>query len=126
MFKYFNPNPVNNLVGDCTIRAISILTDQDWMTTKLEIFLESCLLYDMSSSNRVWESYLYKQGYRREIIPNSCPNCYTVKDFCEDHKRGKFLLALDKHVVAVIDGNYYDTWDSGNEIPLYYWYKIQQ
>ena len=123
MFKYSNPNPVNNLVGDCTIRAISILTDQDWMSTKIGIFIESCLLYDMSSSNRVWEQYLYDKGYRRYIVPNTCPNCYTVKDFCKDNRKGKYLLALDKHVVAVIDGDYYDTWDSGNEIPIYYWKK---
>lgn len=26
----FNPNPDANRVGDCTIRAISLATDQDW------------------------------------------------------------------------------------------------
>lgn len=36
---------------------------------------------------------------------------------------GRYLLALDQHVVAVVDGDYYDTWDSGNEIPIYYWMK---
>lgn len=28
-----------------------------------------------------------------------------------------------RDVVAVVDGDYYDAWDSGNEIPLYYWRK---
>ena len=27
------------------------------------------------------------------------------------------------HVVAVEDGNYYDIWDSGDEVPTYYWMK---
>lgn len=123
MFRYYNANPVNNLIGDCVIRAISTLTGKDWMTTKIEIFIESCLMYDMSATNRVWNRYLEKNGYTRHLIPNTCPNCYTVKDFCRDNPYGKFLLALDGHVVAVIDGDYYDTWDSGNEIPIYYWEK---
>ena len=25
------------------------------------------------------------------------------------------------NVIAVIDGDYYDSWDSGNEVPIYYW-----
>lgn len=123
MFKYYNANPVNNYVGDCVVRAISTLTGKDWMTTKIEIFIESCLMYDISTSNKVWNNYLKKQGYSRFVIPNTCPYCYTVKQFCKDHPYGKYLLALDGHVVAVIDGDYYDTWDSGNEVPIYFWKK---
>ena len=33
------------------------------------------------------------------------------------------LSCIDGHVVTVQDGKYYDTWDSGNEIPVYYWEK---
>ena len=45
----------------------------------------------------------------------------TVSDFAEDHPKGTYILALSGHVVCVKDGDYIDTWDSGNEIPLYYW-----
>ena len=57
------------------------------------------------------------------IIPNTCPDCYTIADFCNDHPYGTYILATGTHVVAVIDGDYYDTWDSGNEIPIFYWQK---
>lgn len=30
-------------------------------------------------------------------------------------------ILIDGHVVCVQDGYYYDSWDSGNEIPIYYW-----
>jgi hypothetical protein len=123
MFKQYNANPVNNHVGDCVIRAISVLTGQDWMTTKIGIFIESCLMYSTESANNVWHNYLRKLGYTRYVVPNTCPNCYTVKDFCIDHPYGKYLVALDGHVVAVINGDYYDTWDSGNEVPIYFWKK---
>ena len=48
---------------------------------------------------------------------------YTVRDFCEDNPLGTFVLAIHEHVVCVVDGDYYDSWDSGGEIPIYYWTK---
>ena len=122
-FVFFNPNPAGRFVGDCTIRAICKLTNQDWDTVYVGTSLEGFLKKDMPSGNATWGAYLRRHGYIREIVPNTCPDCYTVKDFCVDHPRGRYMLALDQHVVAVVDGDYYDTWDSGNEIPIYYWVK---
>lgn len=120
-FIRFNTNPVNNLVGDCTVRAISVLTDQSWDDTYLGLASEGFVIKDMPSSNEVWGSYLKRNGFKRTVIPDTCPNCYTVKEFCNDYPQGRFLLATGSHVIAVADGNYYDTWDSGDEIPIYYW-----
>ena len=78
---------------------------------------------DMPSSNAVWGAYLRTLGFKREAIPNTCPECYTVNDFCEDNPEGVFIVATGNHVVAVVDGDYYDTWDSGDELPIYYWRK---
>ena len=122
-FIFNNPNPAKNLVGDCVIRGISILTDKSWAYTYMEIIVQGYDMYDMPSSNEVWSAYLKSQGYSKQIIPNTCPSCYTIRDFCEDHPEGRYLLATGSHVVAVIDGNYYDTWDSGSEIPIYYFTK---
>ena len=119
-YVQYNVNPERRLVGDSVIRAISAVLDQDWDTTFLDIALEGFIMKDMPSSNEVWMSYLSKQGFERYIIPNTCPTCYTVKDFCKDHLHGTYLLATGTHVVAVINGNYFDTWDSGNEIPIFY------
>jgi hypothetical protein len=54
------------------------------------------------------------------MLPNDCPDCYTVEDFCQEHPNGTFVVATHGHVLAVIDGNYYDSWDSGQENPIYY------
>ena len=123
MFIPVNPNPENNLTGDCTIRAISIVTNQDWDTTYIGLAIEGFILKDMPSSNRSWMKYLYNHGFRRYIIPDTCPDCYTVSQFCMDNPLGTYLLATGSHVVAIIDGNYYDTWDSGQEVPIYYFKK---
>ncbi len=56
-------------------------------------------------------------------VPDTCPHCYTIRDFAYDHPFGTYLVGTGKHVVTIIDGNYYDTWDSGGEIPIYYWKK---
>ena len=120
MFIQANPNPEKRLVGDCVIRAIAILLDKSWE----EIYEDICVLgrqmYDMPPSNDVWSEYLYQKGYTRRIIPDTCPACYTVRRFCMDNRFGEYLLATGTHVVTVIDGNYYDTWDSGDEVPIYY------
>lgn len=108
-------------MGDCVIRAISLVLDQDWETTYAGIVVKGFELANMPSANHVWGAYLKSKGYKREVIPNTCPDCYTVKDFCEDHPKGRYVLCISGHVVAAIDGTYYDTWDSGNEIPLYFW-----
>jgi len=122
-FIQFNPNPSKKLVGDCVIRAISKATDQSWEDTYVSIVLRGLEMHDMPSSNSVWGSYLYNRGFRRNVIPNTCPDCYTVSDFCNEHPRGLYLLATGTHVIAVENGNYFDTWDSGNEIPVFYWRK---
>ena len=119
----FNPNPDANRVGDCTIRAISLATDQDWDSTYWDIALEGYIMKDMPSSNTVWSSVLMSKGFKRYILQDECPNCYTVNKFCSDHPTGTYVLATGTHVVAVKDGNYYDTWDSGCEIPIYYFEK---
>lgn len=119
----YNANPAGRQVGDCTVRAISKAMGREWEKTYSGLAVQGLMLADMPSANHVWGAYLKHNGFRRYIIPDSCPDCYTVKDFCRDHPKGMYILAIDGHVVAVQDGNYYDTWDSGNEIPIYYWQK---
>lgn len=123
MFVYLNLNPENKIVGDCTIRAISLAMDQDWTDTYADLTMVGRFLHDMPSSNSVWGEYLLLNGFKRHIIPNTCPACYSVRQFARDYPVGTFILATGSHVVTVIDGDYYDTWDSGDEIPIYYWRK---
>lgn len=123
MFVFYNPNPENNLVGDCVIRAISIATQRDWDSVYADICVQGYKMKDMPSSNAVWGAFLSDHGFKRYIIPNSCPNCYTVADFCEDNPEGYYILATGTHVVTVIEGNHFDTWDSSKEVPTYYWQK---
>lgn len=120
MWIQANPNPVNKLVDDCVIRAISIILDVDWLWVYDELYEIGRSMYDVEISNNVWPKLLKEEGFKRHIIPDTCPDCYTVRQFCKDYQNGKYILATGSHVIAVIDGNYYDTWDSGDEVPIYY------
>lgn len=120
MFIRNNPNPQRNNVGDCVVRAISEILGYDWERTYIELALQGFMMCDMPSSNAVWGAYLKNKGFIRRTIPDICPDCYTVSDFAKDNPDGKYILATGSHVIAVADGNYYDTWDSGNEVPVYY------
>lgn len=123
MYSYFNENPHGKNVGDCTVRAISKATDKGWGETYLAMAVQGYLEGDMPSANAVWGAYLLRIGYRRYIVPDTCPDCYTVGRFADEHSEGTFILALSGHVVCVQDGVIYDSWNSENEIVLYYWQK---
>lgn len=123
MYQEFNPNPAEKRVGDCAVRALCKATGLCWTGVFAALCLKAFELHDMPSANQVWGAYLRAQGFRRYILPNTCPDCYTVAEFCEDHPKGLYVLALSGHVVCVQDGDWYDSWDSGAETPVYYWAK---
>lgn len=120
-YCYFNPNPQGNRVGDCTVRALCKALNKDWDSVHAMLSLRSFALKDMQSANRVWGAVLKRNGFKRYLVDDNRQDIYTVRDFCEDNPEGTFILAIDSHVVCVVDGCYYDSWDSGDEIPIYYW-----
>ncbi len=123
-FKYYNPNPRRRSgVGDCTVRAVSKALDISWDAAYVDLVVQGYLLADMPSSNMVMNAYLRSQGFSKHIISDSCPDCYTVNDFTRDHPEGIYILGTGSHVVTVVDGNFYDSWDSGDEVPQYYYQK---
>lgn len=121
MWIEYNPSPVGARVGDCSVRAVAKALDTDWEHAYVMIAMNGFEMGDVISSNNVWGSVLRQNGFKRYAVPNTCPDCYTVKDFCRDHPRGTYVLGTSGHVVTAVDGDYYDTWDSGDEIPIYYW-----
>ena len=121
---YYNPNPYGAKVGDCVIRAISAATKQDWDKVYTGLSFQGFALKDMPSSNYVWAEYLRAKGFVRETLPNTCPVCYTVGDFADEHPVGVYILGTGQHAVTIRDGNVYDSWDSRGEVPVFYFRKV--
>lgn len=120
-WKQYNPNPAGRNVGDCSVRAVAAALGLDWEAAYALIARAGFLMNDVISSNSVWGSVLRQNGFYRHILPNTCPDCYTVEDFAEDHPRGIYVVGTGNHVVTIRDGWIMDSWDSSNEIPIYYW-----
>ena len=123
MWREFNQNPAGRVVGDCAVRAVSAALGVSWETAFALIANAAFQMADMPSSNSVWGAVLRQHGFYRHTVPNECPDCYTAADFCKDHPRGVYVLGFGNHVATVIDGDLYDSWDSTNEIPQYFWAK---
>lgn len=122
-FVYFNPNPYRLSTDDCTVRAVSAVLRLDWQSA-FDILAETARDMGLMPSNRAVTWALLKiNGFHREAIPDRCPDCYTISDFARDHPRGTFVCATDDHAVAVINGDWLDAWNSGDEVPLFFWEK---
>ena len=116
-----NPNPEGKEVPDCVIRAIAIALNMPW----LQVFDELCAVarneFNMPSSDSVWGLYLYSKGFEPFLLPETCPRCVTIDEFTKWFPIGIYIIGTGSHAVAVIDGNYFDSWDSGLEVPTFFW-----
>ena len=122
-WRKFNPNPVGRSVGDCAVRAVAAALDVDWETAYAMIANNGFLMGDMPSSNTVWGAVLRQNGFTRHTIPNTCPDCYTMEQFAQDHPEGVYVVCTGNHVATIRNGWLLDAWDSSKEVPVFYWQK---
>lgn len=123
-YASYNPNPAGRSIGDCAIRAIAKAVGLDWEAAYVALVAVGMELKDLPNADSVWGSYLRRHGFRRYLMADDFPDGYTVADFAADHPKGTYILSMPgRHVVAVQDGAYYDSWDSGAEMPVYYYAK---
>jgi len=125
-YVYYNPNPSGKQTGDCVIRALSAVLGMSWTEVYDILTFEGREYYDWGNHEAIWGQYLRRIGFRQYPIQDTCPDCYTVEDFVYDHPKGVYVLSTGSHVVAAIDGNYFDAWNSGRECPVVYWSKEER
>jgi hypothetical protein len=125
--KYYNPNPKKLEIGDCVIRALCKATDSDWDTIYRELFEIGFELKVLPNDDLAWKQYLKNKGFIEHKISNKKGTKRpTVASFAQTNKKGTFVLRVANHVVACVDGYYYDLWDSGNKSLYGYWEKPEQ
>lgn len=122
MYVYYNPNPVGrDSVGDCAVRAISRALNVDW-DEAFDLLADVAKgMGDMPSSNSVISAVLRMHGFHRENLPRFCKDCYSIRDFARDNPVGLYVVGTGTHVVTIKNGDWYDAWDSADEIPQYFW-----
>ena len=121
MWIYANPNPLGKQAPDCVVRAISIAYGMGWYETYDALCRVGRRECDMPSADIVWGLYLRSRGAKQFLLPENCTACVTIRAFCKMYPVGCYIIGTGSHAVAVIDGNYYDSWDSGSEVPSFFW-----
>ncbi len=124
MWMRTNPNPAHKEVSDSVIRAIAIALGARW----LDIYDDLCRLgreeFNLPNADAVWSKYLHNSGFEPFLLPEN-DNGINIEEFCREHPEGTYIVGTGSHPVAVLNGDYYDSWDSGNEVPSFFWRKIK-
>jgi hypothetical protein len=117
VYKLFikeNINPLGKKTTDCVIRAIAKAEGKEW----LEVFDILVKLarenYTIPNGKDNYKEYLEK--YPKINVFHMVANKkkrYTVKEVSK--WQGTYIVQTARHLTTTIDGNYYDTWDSGNK-----------
>lgn len=123
VWQYYNPSPTGRNVGDCAVRAVAKALGLDWETAYALISMNGYLLGDMPSSNSVIGSVLRQHGFKRYAVPDECPDCYTIEDFADENPEGLYVVFTGNHVVCIQDGTVFDSWNSLQERPQFYWHR---
>ena len=77
---------------------------------KKSIGIDEASLKEKVSREKAWDFEDVLKAKRIEVFPKT-----TVEEFCEQHPRSRYILDMDEHWSACVDGCIYDTWDCGNK-----------
>ena len=122
LFRYHNPNPGKAACGDCAVRALSLALGEDWSTIYEDLCELGGHIYRMPNDKDCVTTYLTRRGFRRTGVPIKKGNKrLTVSGFTELHQEGVYILEIHNHLVAVVNGLYWDTWDSGSKCIYNIW-----
>ena len=125
-FKYYQPNKkdLKDKYGDCVIRALTKALDKTWLEVFEELVPIAKQLQCMPNTPICYKTLLMNKGFEYVGISNKKGTTRpTVESFTKEHKEGTYILRVANHIVASVDGMYYDTWDSGNKSLYGYWIK---
>lgn len=129
-FTYYNANPKNKITTDCVIRALCTAMEKPYNDVVMELARMQCETgFDMSENSLI-DRYLQKNGWTRCKQPKKWDGTkYTGKEFCRTLSHPIYseeLNLTDKpfnwhrvvanlgghHIVAIVEGTVYDTWNS--------------
>lgn len=130
VYQYFQPNDkdLKDKTGDCQIRAFCKVLNIPWvdafdLTIPICRRLQTYTIFDCNLEKT--NEAMREMGFEYTGISNKKGSKRpTVESFARTHKTGRYILKVAHHVVACVDGVYYDTWDSGYK-SLYGYYELK-
>jgi hypothetical protein len=115
MYKYYNNNPHNRHIDDCSIRALSLLTNRSWNDTYEE------LSYLANQDSLMMDSVAFLENYLDDRYPRECHYSKTIGEFANEYPYGKYAVSTNGHLTAIVNGNIMDTFDPSNRIMRCAW-----
>ncbi len=123
-FTYYQPNTkdLKDEFGDCVIRALTKVTGKTWEQVFDDLVPIAREMQCMPNGKPCYKEYLKRIGYTYVGVSNKAGTKRpTVSSFSVGHKKGAFIARVAHHIVAIVDGRFYDTWDSGPKSLYGYW-----
>ena len=112
MYKYYNPHPKGLSTDDCVKRAIVVVTGLDYSKVQRELN-EYKTVTGAKSFNSVKNLRYVEDILKAKKI--SLDVEMIVDEFCKKYPKGRYILDMDEHWSACVDGCIYDTWDCSDE-----------
>ena len=112
MYKYYNPHPKGLSTEDCVKRAIVVVTGMDYSKVQRELNKYKTVT-GAKSFNSIKNLRYVEDSLRAKKI--TFDSGLTAEEFCRKYPRGRFILDMDEHWSACVDGCIYDTWDCSKE-----------
>lgn len=140
-FHFYNANPKGRITGDCTFRAISTALGKPWEDVVMEMAKQSVETGYSVADKKGIERYLAKNGFVKMPQPKKFDNTkFTGEEFCKvqqrwlsdkschgmrcDHMTISPRIVANiggNHIVAIMDGKVWDTWNSTDGCVGNYW-----
>ncbi|MBO5714901.1 MAG: hypothetical protein J6S23_00720 [Clostridia bacterium] len=113
MYKYYNPHPNGLSTDDCVKRSIVVVTGRNYVDVQRELNKYKKVT-GAKSFNSVKNLCYVENVLKAKKIPLG--KNLTANEFCKKHPRGRYILDMEEHWSACVDGCIYDTWDCSKEI----------
>lgn len=124
----YNANTRGTNTQDCSVRSISLAFNMDYR--KVKQILNDCMLksrgHAYNSSNNIKYALIHEFNVPESDILDIRTQKLTVSEFADQNPSGTFLIGCSKnpnpsseyvfggHLVTIINGKIFDTWDSRN------------
>lgn len=133
-FVFYNVNPRQKYhkdgspakwkTPDCVIRAISKTENISWLEAFDLLIKTARDNFMMPNQDDLLDILLPQLGYEKHTF--SSTSRAIMEYFVHRHPQGTYIARTPKHITAVVDGKFYDTWDCSRRYVSSYWEKLNK
>lgn len=117
MYKYYNRNPNNEIIGDCVVRAISTALDIGYYNVE-NMLIETSDYFNCDMLVKDCYGLLLEKKFR---LPKINGKGRTVEEIVKQFPNNIIILRVNEHLTCAKYGIIYDIWDTSNEIVDVFW-----